>query len=362
MLDKIILFPYWLFLKIRNWVYDKGIKAVKEAPMPTICLGNVTVGGTGKTPHTEMILSILGDTFTWGGRVLGVLSRGYKRRTRGFRTVTAGGSALLFGDEPGQIKNKFPEAYVAVDADRVEGCEIMSHISGFQKAAELVILDDAFQYRKLKATMNIVLVDWDRPVFQDRLLPLGGLRDLPERVGEADIIIMTKCPRELDDWEKTSRARKVGIFDYSTSACEGTGIKGRRQFLFFTTINYCPLRAVFGAADNRYIYSKQAVVFSGIARDGQLLRYLGDTYNIVGNFRFRDHHRFRTGDFERIMQVVLRHPTAAVITTEKDAQRVLDCRRVPDALKERMFLVPIKVEFIEPEQKNIFTQIISAIQ
>ena len=352
---------YRLILKIRHFLYDKGLKKINRSPRPAICIGNVTVGGTGKTPHTEMIIRILQESFVWSGKTIGVLSRGYKRKSRGFRTVEANGSASIFGDEPLQIKKKFPDTYVAVDKDRLEGCQMMSRISGRRTPADLIILDDAFQHRSLKADLDIVLADYNRPVTEDKLLPFGDLRDLPERIGEADIIIMTKCPHEMDVWERTTAAYKVGIHDYKTSTCEGTGLKGKRQMLFFTTIDYDSPVPVFPDTDNRYMYSKKLVLFTGIAKDGPLRTYLGDRYRLVANFRFRDHHRFRPADFRKIASALKEHPTAAVATTEKDAQRVVDCKKIPQRLRERMFYVPIKVSFLDEEQKRIFTQRIIAL-
>lgn len=344
---------YHLILSIRNFLYNKGIRKSTTAAVPTVSLGNVTVGGTGKTPHTEMLVRIFKDSFNWGGRRIGILSRGYKRRTKGYREVLADGRASEYGDEPLQMKRKFPDVTVAVDKNRVEGCSKMP--------VDLIILDDAFQYRKLKPSLSIVLVDYNRPVLKDRLLPFGSLRDLPKRIGDADALIMTKCPYEMDNWERTTAAYTVGMNDYLTSTCEGTGLSGKKQMLFFTRIEYCPMEPVFPDADNRYMYSKKLVLFTGIAKDEHLKRYLSDTYELVGSFRFPDHHRFRKSDFRRIVSVLKSNPVAAVATTEKDAQRVRDCKGVPSIIRERLFCVPIKVDFLSEDQKRIFTQMIISI-
>ena len=195
MLDRIILFPYTIALAIRNAVYRKGSKKVRKAEVPTICVGNITVGGTGKTPHTELILKTLLESETWGGRNVAMLSRGYKRASKGFQQVMMFDSARMCGDEPLQIRKKFPIVTVAVDADRIEGCDFLVHPEKVQTekggarcvhkefpAADIIVLDDAYQYRKLGADLNIVLVDWNRPVTADSLLPFGRLRDLPGSV------------------------------------------------------------------------------------------------------------------------------------------------------------------------------------
>lgn len=344
---------YRLILKIRNFLYNKGIRKSVKAAVPTISLGNVTVGGTGKTPHTEMIVRILKDSFNWGGSKLGILSRGYKRKSKGFREVTVDGTAHEFGDEPLQMKRKFPDVEVVVDKKRVEACGRMG--------ADLIILDDAFQYRKLTPSISIVLVDYNRPVLKDRLLPFGSLRDLPKRIGDADVLIMTKCPYEMDNWARTAAAYAVGMSDYKTSTCEGTGLSGKKQLLFFTRTEYCRMEPVFPEADKRYMYSKKIILFSGIARDIHLKNYLGDSYELVDSFRFSDHHRYRTSDFKRISSALKAHPVAAAATTEKDAQRVRDCKGIPASIRERLFYIPIKAEFLTENQKSIFTQKIIAI-
>lgn len=343
---QLILFPYYLALKIRHAMYDHNfLFKSKEAEIPTICIGNVTVGGTGKTPHTEMILDTLMRTEEWGRRNIAVLSRGYKRKSKGFRIVEANGEALTFGDEPLQIKRNYPWATVAVDKDRNNGCDLLAHPEKSQvrnyPAAELVILDDAFQYRRLKPTVNIVLVDYNRPVSKDRLMPLGRLRDLPERIGKAQIVIVTKCPLYLQDDEREQFARDLKIRP--------------DQKLFFTSIDYSQPEAIFPDNCNaRYIYSNKAIVFSGIAGDTPLVQYLSGTYKIVKRLSFGDHHRYRNKDIRAIENAIAKWPTAAVITTEKDAQRVREVRKMPPQLKERLFQVPIKVAFLTSEDAEDF--------
>ena len=208
-------------------------------------------------------------------------------------------------------------------------------------AAELVILDDAFQYRRLKPTVNIVLVDYNRPVSKDRLMPLGRLRDLPERIGKAQIVIVTKCPLYLQDDEREQFARDLKIRP--------------DQKLFFTSIDYSQPEAIFPDTCNaRYIYSNKAIVFSGIAGDTPLVQYLSGTYKIVKRLSFGDHHRYRNKDIRAIENAIAKWPTAAVITTEKDAQRVREVRKMPAQLKERLFQVPIKVAFLTPEDAEDF--------
>lgn len=371
MIDKILLFPYWLSLKIRHFLYDSGLKKVSSADVPTICIGNVTVGGTGKTPHTEMLIRTLLNDEDWGKKNLAVLSRGYKRKTKGFQQVTADGSALAYGDEPLQIKKKFPGITVAVDKSRIEGCDFLVHPEKLQtskkarkcidknlQAADLIILDDAYQHRALKPTVSIVLVDYSRPVYNDHLLPFGRLRDLPERIGAADIIIVSKCPNELNAWEKCSWAENLGIRNFDAASCGGIRRNGRRQYIFFSTICYDGAEAVFPEGDPRYIYTKRLILFSGIANDAPLLSYLSSDYKIVRHFRFPDHHKFSRSDINTIASAAREFPTSVIMTTEKDCQRVRDCHKIKEELKQRMFYSPIKTAFLTEKEKETFIKVL----
>ena len=359
MIDKILLFPYWLTLKIRHFMYDHGMKKVHTADVPTICVGNVTVGGTGKTPHTEMIIRTLTQDVDWGARNIAVLSRGYKRRTKGFQQVVADGTAKEYGDEPLQIKRKFPFITVAVDKSRKEGCDFLCHpekLLTSKKArkcrhkdfpkADLIILDDAFQHRSLKPTVSILLVDYNRPVFKDHLMPLGKLRDLPERIQAADIIIVSKCPTYLDAWERSKWTEALGI--------------RKNQHIFFTTIGYDNSQAVFPEGDPRYIYTQRLILFSGIANDTPLRNYLSSKYKIVRHFDFPDHHKFSRADIGTISSAANAFPTSVVMTTEKDCQRIRDCKNIPDNLKQRMFYAPIKVNFFSDQEQETFASTLNA--
>ena len=371
MIDKILLFPYYIILKLRDRRYSRPGRKLKYADVPTLCIGNVTAGGTGKTPHVEMVLRLLRESEEWGGKQLAVLSRGYKRESTGFQQVTADGSASAFGDEPLQIKKKFPKTVVAVDKDRVEGCDLLAHPqklkdAGVAKkcwhrefpAADYIVLDDAFQYRKLKPTRSVVLVDWNRPVHKDRLLPLGRLRDLPERIWDADAVIVTKCPADIDGLAKARFVEEMGFTDYLPSSCDAANPRGRRQLVLFTTIRYGQPAGVFPSGDARYQYAKKLILVTGIAKDTPLRVHLSDTYKIIRRFSFPDHHRFAWKDINRIQAAVKRQPTAVVATTEKDAQRLLDFSGMPANLQERLFQVPISVDFVSEDEREAFTDFI----
>ena len=375
MIEKILLLPYYITLNLRNFLYNKGIKKSVKADVPTICVGNVTVGGTGKTPHVEMILRLLQESDEWGATNLAVLSRGYKRQSKSFQQVTREGSAKMFGDEPLQIKKKFPAVTVAVDKDRIEGADFLAHPEKLEQskkakkcwnrnypAADIIVLDDAYQYRKIKADLNIVLIDFNRPVTKDKLLPFGSLRDLPKRIYDADVLIITKSPADLNSWEKTSFVYSLGFTEYRTSDAEGTNRKGKKQKILFTTITYGSPSRVYTTSDSRYFYSKKLILFSGIAKDGPLVSYLSDYYKILKHFTFQDHHKYNPADIRTILNAVKANPTAAVATTEKDVQRVLDYVGMPQKLMERMFYIPISVEFLSEKEDEVFRSALGSLR
>lgn len=376
MIDKILLFPYSLTLACRHAFYNIGLFKSHKAAVPTICVGNITVGGTGKTPHTEMILRILLEDERWQDKNIAVLSRGYKRKSKGFQQVVVDGTAEDFGDEPLQIKRKFPQVTVAVDKSRKRGCEFLSNPELLQTSkkarrciykdmpkADIIVLDDAFQHRALKPDISIVLVDYSRPTFKDHLMPMGRLRDLPSRLGAADILIVTKCPTYIDDEQRTEWASNLGIKDFDPATCEGTRKNGRKQHIFFTSIAYDTPQAVYSEGDPRYLYAKRLILFSGIANDTPLRNYLCGNYKIVKHFNFPDHHNFTRSDIYSIRNASDNYPTSVIMTTEKDCQRVRDCRLVPGSLKDRMFHIPIKVGFLTDEDRNIFrSQLTSSLK
>lgn len=332
---------YNLWLRLRHLAYNKGWKKSYKADVPTICVGNITVGGTGKTPHVEMLLRQLSVSDRWGYKPLAVLSRGYKRKSRGFQIVQPDSTAAFAGDEPLQIARKFHGVTVAVDKNRIEGCQKLS-------GADLIVLDDAFQYRRLTPSLSIVLVDYNRPVYEDKLLPWGRLRDLPSRLYKADVVIVTKCPAEIDSWTRQEMRRKLNLKP--------------EQKLFFTTIRYAAPEPVFPEADPRYTYSGRVILVSGIANNAPLRSYLSDSYKIVKRLDYPDHHRFTRPDIREMSAAVKATPTACVMTTEKDAQRLRDARNVPDALKQRLFYLPIEAVFVSEEDAQAFGEVLDSIQ
>lgn len=275
-----------------------------------------------------------------------MLSRGYKRSSKGYQQVECSSTAALAGDEPLQIKKKFPGVKVSVDKNRVRGCNRLA-----ADGAKLVVLDDAFQYNRLHANLNIVLVDYSRPVFSDSLLPFGRLRDLPQRLFDADIIIVSKCPSGIEDEQKMDFCKKLHLQGYNTNTLKATTPKGKAITLLFSTIEYCNLEPVFAEAEARYTYSQSALIFTGIANDSPLKAYLSDTYKIASTLSFPDHHKYSAADISRIASTLAHYPTSVIVTTEKDAQRLPEASSIPSNIRERLFMQTIKANFTSEKEK-----------
>lgn len=349
-LDRILLFPYYLCLKTRHFMYDHNfLLKSKEAEVPTICIGNITVGGTGKTPHTEYLVRMLSLDSYWSGRNIAVLSRGYKRKSRGFQIIPLDGKALNYGDEPTQMKRKFPEVNVAVHKKRIEACDILVHPEKKNlniAPANVIVLDDAFQYRKLKATLNIVLIDYAHPLENDQLLPLGRLRDLSERTKSADIILVTKTPIYITNEQKEAFIKDIKL----SESCK----------VFFTSIKHNEPQAVFPEeGDQRYVYSPKVIILSGIANDMPLRRALSDNYQIVDRISHPDHHKYGNSDIKKLTAIIKKWPTAIIITTEKDAVKLFDLDIMPLNIKQRLFYVPIESSFISESEQAEFNSIVT---
>ena len=351
--SKILLFPYWMALKIRHFLYDKGICKSTGYPIPVICVGNITVGGTGKTPHTEMIIRMVQDKYR-----IAVLSRGYKRKTKGFRIASATDTFAQVGDEPLQIKQKFPNILVAVCEDRRTGIEKLLALpepgNGIEGPfrPQMIILDDAFQHRKVKPSHNIVLINWNNPIFSDNLLPLGRLRDLPEQIKRADSVIVTKSPRfgEHDGIIDAPLAAQ----QIAPVAKEWRGKLGLRddQKLCFSSIFYGTPMAVSPAdADNRYIYSSSAVFFTGIANDTEFRNHIVGSYKVLDSIKFPDHCNFTRSNIKEINNWAAKYPTSVVLTTEKDSKRLIGNPYLSAELKKRLFYIPIEVRILPMETK-----------
>jgi tetraacyldisaccharide 4'-kinase len=286
-----LLYPFSILFRlvtdIRNRLYDSGILKSAGFNIPIICVGNITVGGTGKTPHTEYLIDTLKDKSK-----VAVLSRGYKRSTKGFRIATSASTTREVGDEPLQIKRKFPEIVVAVDADRVRGVKA---ILGEFSEIDVIILDDGFQHRRIKPGLSILLTDFRRLISRDYLLPYGNLREGARNAIRADIIIVTKSPPGI---RAETRARIAEELKLTAG-----------QRLFFTSLTNGDARPVFKEVPGRFLSfseedkgRKGALLITGIAEPKELRTYLGNYFGEIKHIEFSDHHRFSKSDLIRIIK------------------------------------------------------------
>ena len=306
------LSPYAWVLALRHKIYDMGLLRAHSFDFPVICVGNITVGGTGKTPVTEYLIQFFLDR---GIRPV-VLSRGYGRKTKGFRYVEAGDRARDVGDEPLQIKSKFPGITVAVREDRVDGIRRLCAT----EIPQVLILDDAFQHRRVSPRWNIVLEDYNRPVTKDTLMPFGRLRDLPLALRRAHCLIVTKCPPGLTE-EEILQTRKSS----------GNGLP-----VFCSGLEYerpIPLRA---GQETNLPEGSPLLVVTGIATPAPFIAYLKEHYEVKEHMAFPDHHLFTKNDFKRIQTFLDEHSECRLATTQKDAVRL-----TPSHLPGWVFMVKI---------------------
>lgn len=367
---------YSLILGIRHLFYDKSWVKSFPTRINSVCVGNVCLGGAGKTPMTELIIRTIekGDVESADAEIYGfeegpctpakleiaVVSRGYRRKSKGFQTVKVGDTSDLTGDEPLQIKTKFPFVNVVVDRDRVEACDFLAHpekVPGEKFCVpDIIILDDAFQYRRLRPTKSMILTRFDRPYFKDHLIPWGRLRDLRSRVRKADMVVVTDSPIYLDDARKSQWAVSMGLSEFNADTCEGVNSDGRRQYLLFATTIYESLLPVFPEGDIHYAHAKRAVLFTGIANDAPLLTWLGETYRIVDHKKYPDHHMFTRADISELEASARRNSTSILVTTEKDAQRLRSIgdrgQKISDDMRRRCFYAPIHTQMLSAKEQN----------
>ncbi len=336
---------YGLGVGFRNLLFEIGILKSRPFTIPVISVGNITVGGTGKTPHVEYLIQLLKDRTK-----VAVLSRGYKRKSHGF--VLADGSSTVndIGDEPYQMKTKFPDITVAVDKKRIRGIDKLT--SGeYVKDVDVILLDDAFQHRYVKPGINILLVDYHRLIIYDTLLPAGRLREPVKSKDRADIVIVTKCPKDLKPMEFRVITKAMKLYPY--------------QQLFFSTHEFGALRSVFGE-DQMPLTSladKNVLLLTGIASPEQMLAEL-QTYNkTVTPMAFSDHHAFSKKDVERINDTFSALPSPKlIVTTEKDETRLLQVEGLSDEVKKHLYVLPIKIQILLDQEEAFNQSIISYVR
>jgi tetraacyldisaccharide 4'-kinase len=306
--------------------------------VPVISVGNITVGGTGKTPHVEYLVQLLKDQTK-----VAVLSRGYKRKSHGFVLADNSSTVHDIGDEPYQMKTKFPDITVAVDRKRTRGIDHLT--SGeYVKDIDVILLDDAFQHRYVKPGINILLVDYHRLIIYDTLLPAGRLREPIKSKDRADIVIVTKCPKDLKPMEFRVITKAMKLYPY--------------QQLFFSTHEFGSLRQVFGKDQKplETIADKNVLLLTGIASPEQMQTELQTYTKTVTPLAFSDHHAFRKKDVEKINEAFSALPSPKlIVTTEKDETRLLQVEGLSNEVKMHLYALPIKIHILL-DQENTFNQ------
>ena len=351
-MKNILLYPlsllYGFIVFVRNRLYDYKFFKSKEFDVPVISIGNITVGGTGKTPHTEYLVSLMQKHFK-----VATLSRGYKRKTKGNLEVQINSTALEAGDEPLQIKNKFPDIQVFVDEKRVRGIEkILTQETA--KIPDVILLDDAFQHRSVSPGLNILLIDYNRPINRDKILPAGRLRESHYEMRRANIIIFTKCPQEIQPITRRIIMKDVNLRPYQT--------------LYFTTMVYGLPRPVFPELSITHPdLSKKAYSFllvTGIANPEHLKIYLKKFTDEIRDLQFSDHHNFKKSDIQQIEKLFLELETEnkLIITTEKDSMRLRDVPDLPDFIKSHLYYIPLEIKFLGTEGKNFDEKITNYVR
>jgi tetraacyldisaccharide 4'-kinase len=328
---------YRLITDIRNMLFNTGILSSEEFAIPVICIGNITVGGTGKTPHAEYLIGLLRKDFK-----VALLSRGYKRKSKGFRIATKSSPVRVIGDEPLQVFRKFPDILVAVDRNRRNGIKtiIKEH-----PETEIIILDDGFQHRKVKSGLSILLTDFSRLVTRDYVMPYGNLRENRNNRKRADVILISKTPEDVPEPTIKDIIKEVKSHD--------------RQKLFFTSISYKDLIPLFENANlERHCLQEQnpenrgAVLITGIAVPGSLKAFLDRYFKEIIHLNYTDHHYFSEYDIEKIRTAWkdLKTPEKMLLTTEKDAVRLREFTNIEDSLKRAFYYIPVEVSFPKNEQ------------
>ena len=340
---RILLAPIsWLYafvLYIRHWLYDSGIVRSKSFSVPTICIGNLAFGGTGKTPHTDYLIKMLKDKVN-----VAVLSRGYGRKTKGFVLAGKDTTYEQIGDEPLLFHTKYDNIAVAVDEDRPNGVKKLLQLD---KTPDVVLLDDAFQHRKIKPGLNIMLTEYYNIYKKDMLVPAGNLRDVKGAAKRADIIIVTKSPRVLLPYDKRDMINTLNAKPYQT--------------VFFTYIDFQGLTPINKAAMETQLQNiKSVYLFCGIANPYPLEDHLKRKYNTLITNYYDDHHSFSDIDIDTIIDgynsVIGKNKI--IVTTEKDLMRLTSTSYLSRFDNVPLFTIPIEVRFNDEKEEEIFKNLI----
>ena len=340
---RILLLPfalaYWFVITIRNWLYKKKIIRSTSFAFPLICIGNLSVGGTGKSPMVEYLVRLLKDQFK-----VATLSRGYKRRTKGYALANETSDALDIGDEPMQFHIKFPEVPVAVGEERLDAIPQLLHD---RPETEVIILDDAFQHRAIKAGLNILLTEYNNLFTRDFYLPTGDLRDLKSEYKRAEIIIVTKCNPELSETEKQKLIKEIN--------------PQPGQSVFFTANEYGQPYHILTRAARSFTENTEVVLVSGIANPRPLKSMLEKHSKTYYLLQYPDHRIFTIDDLKEIRKkfAAIDSVDKIILTTEKDAVRLVKFNT--EIADWPLYVIPVRHHFLYREESRFSQQVIHFI-
>jgi len=341
---RILLFPfsiiYAVIILVRNFFFNKNILSATSFNLPVICVGNLAVGGTGKSPMVEFLIKALQNKFS-----IAILSRGYKRKTKGYALANESSTVLEIGDEPMQFHIKFPDVPVAVGEERIVAIPQLLHDI---PSAQAIILDDAFQHRWVKAGLNILLTDCSNLFTRDWYLPTGDLRDEKRSYKRADIIVVTKCPAEIDESEKQELINEINPLPH--------------QQIFFSAIRYgIPYHLV--NKNEKVVSDKtEALLITGIANPRALKKFVLDNYKTYYQLSYNDHHIYTIDDLKEIIKRFnnIQAKDKIIITTEKDAVRLAKFHNEIVGLP--FYVIPVEPEFLFGESETFTGLITNFIQ
>lgn len=342
-----IAWVYKMVAWVRNRLFDWNILPSESFDVPVVSVGNITVGGTGKTPHTEYLVRLFSDA----SYRVAVLSRGYKRHTHGFRLVTMSSSSTEVGDEPLQIKRKFPTVMVAVDADRRRGIRrLMAQSPGL----DVILLDDAYQHRYVTPAVSILLTNYRRMIYEDKMLPVGRLRESVAEKARANFVIVTKCPDDLKPIDYRLLSKHLDLYPY--------------QNIYFTGLRYDRLEPVFPSDIEECVTVEQlhetqcdVLLVAGIASPALFVDYIHRYTDRAKLWSYGDHHEFSQREIRKMEEwlaaTIDQGGRGVVIVTEKDAVRLLDNPKIPLLLKQHLYYLPLRVHFMLEQAQAFNAQV-----
>ena len=326
---KWILFPislvYWIITSIRNIFFEIGIFKENKFNIPIIGVGNITVGGTGKTPHSQYISKLLQKKFK-----IAILSKGYGRKTKEFKYVNINSNSKEVGDEPLQLKKNLPKEIVVVDHKRVNG---VNKIMREHPSVNCIILDDAFQHRSVKIGFNILLCDYNNPIYKDYMMPVGLLRESKKGIKRADCVVISKCPENLT-LEESNRIKKKLKFT---------------KEVFFSKVVYDKIVSLNGNKTIKKSSIKKVLLVTGIANSSPIIEYLEKLNIQIKHIKYKDHFHYQKKDINKIIDIYKREISEIIIlTTEKDAQKM---KVFEELSKFPVYYLKVSIDFIRNKDK-----------